>query len=178
MASTDASTTGRGAKRREPQRGFTAIELMITVAIVAILSALAAPSFRQLIATQRIKSVASALRETLWVARSEALKRNDNVAFKFANAGSESPVGDWMITQSSDGTGTALLQQMGSSSVVSTTETGGNLLIVFNSSGRVDTVLSSPLPFWIKLSVPSAEVNRWICISATGRAVTQSTECS
>lgn len=174
MENPESLTQARRATRRIRQGGFTAIELMITVAIVAILAALAAPSFRQLIATQRIKSVASALTESLWVARSEALKRNDNVAFNFTNSGSNSVVADWKITQSSDGTGTAILQQAGSPSVVSTTSTGGNLLFVFNSSGRLTSGGSSS----IQLSVPSADVNRWVCISASGRAVTQSTSCS
>ena len=174
MANPAAMTQVRRASRRTRQGGFTAIELMITLAVVAVLAALAAPSFQQLIATQRIKSVASALNESLWVARSEALKRNDKVAFNFTNSGDDTVVGDWKITQSSDGTGTALLQQMGSPSVLSTTSTGSNVLFVFNSSGRLTSGGSSS----IKLSVPSANVNRWVCISASGRAVTQSTSCS
>lgn len=169
-----ALTPVRRATRRVRQGGFTAIELMITLAIVAILAALAAPAFQRLIATQRIKSVASALNESLWVARSEALKRNDKVAFNFTNSGDDTVVGDWKITQSSDGTGTALLQQTGSPSVASTTSAHGNLLFVFDSSGRLTPGVSS----WIKLSVPSASVNRWVCISASGRAITQSTSCS
>ena len=156
------------------QSGFTAIELMVTVLVVAILATLAGPAFQQLIATQRVKSVASALNESLWVARSEALKRNDKVSFNFANSGSDSAVADWKITQSSDGSGTAIVQQMGSPAVVSTTSTGGDVLFTFNSSGR----LTSGAPSWIALSVPSANVKRWVCIAVSGRAVTQSTSCS
>jgi type IV fimbrial biogenesis protein FimT len=147
METVESFIQPRRAARRARQGGFTAIELMVTVAVVAILAALAAPSFQQLIATQRIKSVASALTESLWVARSEALKRNDNVAFNFTNAGDNSVVGDWKITQSSDGTG---------------------------PSGRLTSGGSSS----IQLSVLSAGVNRWVCISASGRAVSQSTPCT
>lgn len=174
MESVLPSIKTRSGTRRSRRRGFTAIELMVTVAVVAIFAALAAPSFRQLIATQRIKSVASALNESLWVARSEALKRNDNVSFVFANSGANTAVSDWKITQSSDGSGTALLQQMGSPAVVSTTSPSGNLLFVFNSSGRLTSGGSSS----IQLSVPSANVNRWVCVSPGGRATTQSTSCS
>ena len=174
METVESLIQPRRAARRARQGGFTAIELMVTVAVVTILAALAAPSFQQLIATQRVKSVASALTESLWVARSEALKRNDNVAFNFTNAGDNSVVGDWKITQSSDGTGTAILQQAGSPTVVSTTSTGGNLLFVFNPSGRLTSGGSSS----IQLSVLSAGVNRWVCISASGRAVSQSTPCT
>ena len=173
-SSTAFSQRWRAAKPTR-QGGFTAVELMIVLAIVAILATLAGPSFRQLIATQRIKSVASALNESLWVARSEALKRNDNVSFNFTNSGAGSAIANWSITQSSDGTGTAIAQQDGSSGVVATTSASGNLLFTFNSYGR----LTSPTTgkSWIQLSVPSADVTRWVCISATGRAVTQSTSC-
>ena len=159
---------------RKRSRGFTAIELMTVVAIVAVFAALAAPSFRSMIATQRVKSVASAVNESLWVARSEALKRNDNVAFVFTNTGTNTAVADWAITQSSDGSGTALVQQSGAPTVMSQTSSGGNLLFVFNSAGRLTSGGSS----WIKLSVPSTDSARWVCISAGGRATTQSTSCT
>jgi len=156
------------------QGGFTAIELMVTLAVVAILATLAAPAFQNLIAAQRIKSVASALNESLWVARSEALKRNDNVSFSFTNSGDGTVVGDWKVTQSSDGSGTAILQQAGSPAVMATTSSHGNLLFTFNSSGRLSAPTAAS---WIELSGASGNVKRWVCISASGRAVTQSTEC-
>lgn len=60
-------------------RGFSLIELMVVLAIAAILSAMAAPSFRGLIANTRIQSVASDLQAGLLLARSEAVKRNATV---------------------------------------------------------------------------------------------------
>ena len=64
---------------RQPSKGFTMIELMMVVAILAIMSALAAPSMTRLIATQRLRSVATDLHLTLVKARAEAIKRNTNV---------------------------------------------------------------------------------------------------
>ena len=61
------------------QRGFTAIELMVVVAIVAILAALAAPSFTPLIERWRVRDAAESLQSTLYFARSEAIKRGGNV---------------------------------------------------------------------------------------------------
>jgi type IV fimbrial biogenesis protein FimT len=56
--------------------GFTLPELMVSLSILAILSALAFPSFAGIIATQRSKSAASDLHAALIRARSEAIKRN------------------------------------------------------------------------------------------------------
>src|SRR5688572_8223327 len=67
-------------------RGFTLIELLVTIAVVAIFSALAGPAFREMIANQRVRSGTSALNESLWLARSEAVKRNaDDVTFTVTN---------------------------------------------------------------------------------------------
>lgn len=62
------------------RRGFTVIELMVTLAILAIMMGLGVPSFRAFINSQRVKSATSELMTTLVIARSEAIKRNTAVA--------------------------------------------------------------------------------------------------
>lgn len=77
-------------------RGFTLIELMVTIAIAAILAGLAAPSFRDLIANNRLKTHTSALHTSLLQARSEAIKRNGRVVLcKSSNAATCATTGDW-----------------------------------------------------------------------------------
>lgn len=66
--------------------GFTLVELMIVIVILAILMAVGVPSFRELIASQRIRAAASALYDSLLLARSEAIKRNNTVTIT-VNAG-------------------------------------------------------------------------------------------
>ena len=61
------------------QQGFTAIELMVVVSIVAILAALAAPSFTPLIERWRVRSAIEHLTSTLYFARSEAIKRGGGI---------------------------------------------------------------------------------------------------
>lgn len=60
-------------------QGFSLIELMVVVVVLAILATIAVPSFQELIAAQRVRAAASALYESLLLARSEAIKRNSSV---------------------------------------------------------------------------------------------------
>ena len=65
--------------RRHFSKGFTAIELMVTVAILAVLAGLAAPSFNPIIERWRVRQVSEELQSTFYFARSEAIKRGGNV---------------------------------------------------------------------------------------------------
>lgn len=61
------------------QRGFTLIELLVTISIAAILAAVAAPSFTNIVAKQRVSSASSELFSALNLARMEAIKRNRHI---------------------------------------------------------------------------------------------------
>lgn len=63
------------ATRRPTQSGFGLIELMITVAILAILTAIALPSYRQTIQNNRTTTEASDFVTAIDVARGEATSR-------------------------------------------------------------------------------------------------------
>ena len=60
-------------------RGFTMVELVITLAIAAIIVGLAVPSFSQMIKNNRRDVRINQILNTLTLARSEAIKRGDNV---------------------------------------------------------------------------------------------------
>lgn len=62
------------------QNGLTLIETMVVVAVLGVLLALAAPSFRNFIATQQLKGAANELMTDMVFARSEALARQGDVA--------------------------------------------------------------------------------------------------
>lgn len=65
-------------------RGLTLMELMVTVAIMAILLVLAVPSFNAFLARGRLTGAAEALAQDLQLAKSEALRRNAEVRFSFS----------------------------------------------------------------------------------------------
>lgn len=62
-----------------PSRGFSIIELMIALVIIGIGAALAAPMFGSLIESSRLTTSTNNLVEALALARSEAVRRRDEV---------------------------------------------------------------------------------------------------
>jgi type IV fimbrial biogenesis protein FimT len=64
-------------------RALSLVELMVVVAIAAIIIGLAAPSFSDYIVTQRVRSVHAQLATDLQFARSEAVSRGSFVSVRF-----------------------------------------------------------------------------------------------
>lgn len=61
--------------------GFTLIELIVVVVLIAILSAIAVPSYNVWIQNQHIKTAAESVRDGIQRARAEAVARNTAVQF-------------------------------------------------------------------------------------------------
>lgn len=97
-------------------RGFTLLELLITVALAAILLAIAAPSFTTIIRNNAMGSARDSLYNAIQYARTEAVSRNTHVsicAAADANFDSCADVDDWAVNgwvvfvDSNTGTGMA-----------------------------------------------------------------------
>src|SRR5688572_15495817 len=92
------------------ERGFTIVELMVTLAIAAILFTVAIPSFNGMIARDRLRTQANEFVANLNIARSEAIRRNSTVAFcraaDDADTTCETGNGNWghWIIRASNGT--------------------------------------------------------------------------
>jgi type IV fimbrial biogenesis protein FimT len=85
--------------RTAPQAGFTMIELLIVVAIGALLALIAVPSFREILYTMRQSSALGLLMSDMNMARGEAIKRNTRVLLCGRdNAGTDcGAVTDWRV---------------------------------------------------------------------------------
>lgn len=87
---------GFGVVLRSQALGFTIIELMITIAILAVLVAAVAPSFMEIIRMNRLQTQSNALFTSLMLARSEAVKRNYPVVVcKSADGADCTGAGNW-----------------------------------------------------------------------------------
>jgi type IV fimbrial biogenesis protein FimT len=71
------------------ETGYTLIELMVTIAIVAILASIAIPNFFSYLPKHRLKNAALEIQSTIQKARMEAIKGNTAVVLTF-DPGSDS----------------------------------------------------------------------------------------
>ena len=72
----------RAPTPRSDLRGFTLIELMVTLTVMAIALSLAAPSFANLLASNRISTQTNEIIGALNLARSEAVRRSKPIALR------------------------------------------------------------------------------------------------
>lgn len=106
--------------------GFTAIELMVVVAIMAILAALAGPSFTPLIERWRARDAAETLTSTLYLARSEAIKRSGGITIDATGGWNTG----WKITHTQGGVTTDIKVNPAPSKISIAQSNGKTLLYV------------------------------------------------
>lgn len=68
-----------GGVNRKSALGFTLIELMVTIAVLAIVAAIAMPSMQGIVRSNRLSAASTELVTALQLARAEAVRRNARV---------------------------------------------------------------------------------------------------
>lgn len=94
-------------------RGFTLVEAMVVVSLIALLLAAGMPSFGSFIRNQRVRTAAESLETGLQQARNEAVRRNTSISFWLVSLSDPAKVdnscalsgtsGSWVISVSSPG---------------------------------------------------------------------------
>jgi type IV fimbrial biogenesis protein FimT len=117
--------------RARHQRGFTLIEIMVSIAVLALLFMVGIPSFTLFIQNSRTRAAADALLNGLQTTRGEAINRNACVQLKVVNQSG------WVMSTCAD-PDTALQSRSASEGTanVASTMTGGDT-VSFNGLGRV-----------------------------------------
>jgi type IV fimbrial biogenesis protein FimT len=145
-------------------RGFTLIEAMVAIAVMAILMAIAVPSFKNASLSSQLRAAANDLAASAYLARSEALKRNAVVTLCMSADGSTCAVtGGWeqgWIVLS----GTPLKVQPGAPAGLRITAAG-----ITSLSFQPTAAGATAATFTVCRATPIGREERVVTIDATGR---------
>lgn len=134
--------------------GFSLVELIVAIAVLAIVVAIAIPSFSAMIQNTRIRTATESIQNGIQIARAEAVKRNTLIRFELAANSS------WQVkcvTQVADLDGDgedecpAVIQERATgegsaASIVTTTDPTVATTMVFNGFGRLESLAGGSTP--------------------------------
>jgi type IV fimbrial biogenesis protein FimT len=145
-----------------PSRGFTLVELLTVVVVLVVLSAIAAPSFNELIASQRVQMAAMDVFTSLVRARSEAIKQNTDVTL--------SPAGTWTAGWAVAVGGTNIDTHAAMNNI-SISDPG---VVTYRSSGKVAGSIKPKF----SVSATQTAAKRCVQVNLSGEPVVTSGSCS
>src|SRR5690242_18883734 len=131
-----ASSPHRAVRGGRSVRGFTLVELMTVVSILAVMLGILAPSFSDILTSQQAKGMTYDLTSDLMLARNEALKRN--VSISITPAG-----GSWAQGWTVATVATAEQLSQRNPGTLTVTVNNAPAAIRFDPNGRVSSPLGS-----------------------------------
>lgn len=138
-------------RRLKTCRGFSLLELMVGIAILAVLAGLAAPSFKAVIVNAQIRTAAQALHDGLKTARVEAIRRNERVTFTKAADST------WAVSvNSSAQVVQSRVSGEGSAAAQVTVTPAAGTVVTFDSLGRVVPPTAGVTITQLDISVPGS----------------------
>lgn len=81
----------------KPQAGFTLVELMVTIAVMAIGLALAMPTFTEVIRSNRVAAATNSFIAAFNLARTEAVRSNRGAVVCASSAGTSCDGSNWNV---------------------------------------------------------------------------------
>ena len=149
--------------------GFTLIELMVTIAVVAVLATVALPGFRVFVQENRVTTQTNEVVTMLNFARSEAARRGTDIRVELT-AGND---GGWVAQSMIEDT-EELLRETDRSGGQMIFNDGEDLSILFNNRGFAD---DGPFDLTLEAIGCRGEQQRLISVLATGRVSTERRAC-
>lgn len=163
-----------------PAAGFTLLELMVVVAVAAVLAAVAAPGLSTFIDNQRLRNGSFDLVSDLMLARSEAVTRNAVVVVTPTATGSDGWSGGWTVNLDS-AAGAVLASRTGVSPKLRFEARNASAAAVSSLSFRADgrVIGATPMRVAVKYTdpAPAGVSPSCIVIDATGRARADKGSC-
>lgn len=156
--------------------GFTLIELVITMAVAAILAMVALPQFKDMIVNNRATAQANDFLTALTLARSEAIKRRETIrvaAVDSSAAANEWGLG-WQVVVVSSGTVLRAFEALDSASTLDSV--GDVAAIDFDSAGMLSAPAASQT-FQLRSTDCTGDQGRDITLTVTGRASVARANC-
>lgn len=164
-------------QRSNRESGFTAIEIIVVVALIAIVTTIATPSLKRFLVSSQIRTAVNDWTVALQMARSEAVRQRTTVTVCPSSNGSTCAstasydVG-WILKVGDASAAGRILQDFHPLTRVTmtTNKTGGSAVSYLANGVPIGNFTGMRITVQENASDPDDTLTRYICIARTGRS--------